>query len=87
MTPELMSLDNLLNPAPGADRDVPCQIGSGIETHKESELECVRGMHENDNEIARWVEYRLGSVLVHRSAHVHLKKALWPATGEVASPV
>lgn len=32
------------------------------------------GVIENDNEITRWVEYWDGDVLVHRSAHVTLKK-------------
>jgi len=41
----------------------------------ESELVKTEGSHENDNEIATWVEYRLpgSDVIVHRSAHVHLK--------------
>lgn len=88
MTPELLSPDNLLNaPTDPLVRMVPCQIGDKIELMSEVGLQCRRGGHEDDNEIARWVEYRLDGVLVHRSAHVHLKKAFWPAQGEVASPV
>lgn len=32
------------------------------------------GGHEDENEIVKWVEYWLDDELVHRSAHVHLKK-------------
>ncbi|HUT61391.1 MAG TPA: hypothetical protein VNA25_26390 [Phycisphaerae bacterium] len=35
------------------------------------------GFSENDNEIATWVEYWLSGELVHRSAHVHLKKNIF----------
>jgi hypothetical protein len=42
----------------------------------EETLEKKVGGHENDNEIADWVEYWLDGVLVHRSAHVHLKHGL-----------
>lgn len=34
------------------------------------------GSDENDSEIAEWTEYWLEGELVHRSAHVTLKK--WP---------
>lgn len=45
----------------------------------ESELLKLEGGYENDNEIAKWVQYHLpaSGELVHRSAHVHLKKALF----------
>lgn len=34
------------------------------------------GTIDNENELTTWVEYYLGEELVHRSAHVTLKK--WP---------
>lgn len=37
---------------------------------------------ENDNEIVDAVEYYVGEELVHRSAHVHLKKSLEAALTE-----
>ena len=44
----------------------------------EAELDKIEGGHENDNEVMRWVEYRLrylpNSVAIHRSAHIHLKQ-------------
>jgi len=40
----------------------------------DSLLERREGSHENDNEIVSWVEYWLEGELVHRSAHVQLKK-------------
>ena len=39
-------------------------------------LEKKEGQSENDDEIVKWVEYWLDGELVHRSVHVHLKKAL-----------
>ena len=39
-------------------------------------LEKREGQSENDDEIVKWVEYWLAGELVHRSVHVHLKKAL-----------
>jgi len=48
-------------------------------THGEMDealLEKSEGVFEDDNERTTWVEYRLGDELVHRSAHVTLKK--WP---------
>jgi len=33
------------------------------------------GVVDNDDEYTTWVEYWLGEELVHRSAHVTLKKA------------
>ena len=41
---------------------------------EESLLEKRTGVVDNDNEYTTWVEYRLGGELVHRSAHVTLKK-------------
>jgi len=40
----------------------------------ELDLTKTEGAIDNENEITRWVEYRLGEELVHRSVHVHLKK-------------
>lgn len=39
-------------------------------------LEKKEGTVDNDNELTSWVEYWLEGELVHRSVHVHLKKAL-----------
>jgi len=39
-------------------------------------LEKREGQSENDDEIVNWVEYWLAGELVHRSVHLHLKKAL-----------
>jgi hypothetical protein len=40
----------------------------------ESLLEKKEGSVDNDNEYTTWVEYWLDGELVHRSAHVALKK-------------
>jgi len=40
----------------------------------ESLLVKTEGVFDDDNERTTWVEYRLGGELVHRSAHVCLKK-------------
>lgn len=38
----------------------------------------TEGCIDNDNEHTSWVEYRLNDEIVHRSAHVTLKKpAVW----------
>ena len=50
----------------------------------ESLLEKKEGSIDNDNECTTWVEYWLEGELVHRSAHVTLKK-MPPAGGEAAS--
>jgi hypothetical protein len=42
----------------------------------EALLEKKEGTFENDDELTTWVEYWLEGALVHRSVHVHLKKAL-----------
>ena len=42
----------------------------------ESLLEKREGVVENDNEFTTWVEYWHEGELVHRSAHVQLKKTL-----------
>ena len=43
------------------------------------------GTVNNDNELTTWVEYWLDEELVHRSAHVTLKKPPVFAGGEAAS--
>jgi hypothetical protein len=48
-------------------------------------LEKKEGSFDNDNELTTWVEYRLDGELVHRSAHVTLKKMPTFAGGETAS--
>ena len=40
----------------------------------ETLLEKKEGFVDNDNEYTTWVEYWLDDELVHRSAHVQLKK-------------
>ena len=50
----------------------------------ESLLEKREGTVDNDNELTNWVEYWLEGELVHRSAHVTLKK-MPPVGGEAAS--
>ena len=42
----------------------------------EALLEKKEGVVDNDDEYTTWVEYWLEGELVHRSVHVHLKKAL-----------
>ena len=42
----------------------------------ESVLEKKTGAVDNDNEYTTWVEYWLAGELVHRSAHVTLKRSL-----------
>lgn len=42
----------------------------------DSLLEKKEGSLDNDNESTTWVEYWLDGELVHRSAHVQLKKSL-----------
>jgi hypothetical protein len=48
-------------------------------------LEKKEGFVDNDNEYTSWVEYWLDGELVHRSAHVTLKKMPAFAGGETAS--
>ena len=48
-------------------------------------LEKKEGSVNNDNELTTWVEYWLADELVHRSAHVTLKKMPTFAGGETAS--
>jgi len=65
---------------------IPVQIGETLTEMDESDLLKLEGGYEDDNEIATWVQYHLKTtgLLVHRSASVHLKKALFCA-GEAAS--
>ena len=51
----------------------------------EALLEKREGSLDNDNESTTWVEYWLEGELVHRSAHVTLKKMPTFAGGETAS--
>ena len=50
----------------------------------DSLLEKREGNVDNDNETTTWVEYWLEEELVHRSAHVRLKKTV-TLTSSVAS--
>jgi hypothetical protein len=52
---------------------------------EESLLEKREGTVDNDNEATTWVEYWDGEELVHRSAHVTLKKMPTFAGGETSS--
>ena len=45
----------------------------------------LEGSLDNDNETTTWVEYYLEDELVHRSAHVTLKKMPTFANGEASS--
>ena len=49
----------------------------------DSLLDKREGELENEIEKTTWTEYWLGDELVHRSAHVHLKTAVF-AQGELA---
>ena len=51
----------------------------------ESLFEKREGNVDNDNELTTWVEYWDGEELVHRSAHVTLKKMPTFAGGETSS--
>lgn len=42
----------------------------------DSLLEKKEGSIDNDNENTTWVEYWIAGELVHRSAHVRLKKSI-----------
>jgi hypothetical protein len=50
----------------------------------DSLLEKREGSVDNDNENTTWVEYWLDGDLVHRSAHVRLKKSI-VSTSEIGS--
>jgi len=51
----------------------------------DSLLEKKEGTIDNENELTTWVEYWLEGELVHRSAHVTLKKMPAFAAGDTAS--
>jgi hypothetical protein len=51
----------------------------------ESLLEKREGSFEDDNELTTWVEYWKDGELVHRSAHVTLKKIPAFAGGELTN--
>jgi len=51
----------------------------------DSQLEKREGTVDNENELTTWVEYWLEGELVHRSAHVTLKKIPTFAGGAAAS--
>jgi hypothetical protein len=51
----------------------------------DSLLEKREGTVDNENELTSWVEYWLDGELVHRSAHVTLKKTPTFAGGAAAS--
>ena len=51
----------------------------------ESLLEKREGTFEDDNELTTWVEYWKDAELVHRSAHVTLKKHPTFAGGEITN--
>ena len=51
----------------------------------DSLLEKLEGTVDNDDEQTTWVEYWLDGELVHRSAHVTLKKTAVFGGGETAS--
>lgn len=50
----------------------------------DSLLEKREGTFEDENELTTWVEYWLEGELVHRSAHVTIKRSL-PIGGEVGT--
>ena len=51
----------------------------------ESLLEKKEGTFEDDNELTTWLEYWKDGALVHRSAHVTLKKPPALGTGDTSS--
>jgi len=50
----------------------------------DSLLEHRSGEFEDDNEYTTWTEYWLDGELIHRSAHVTLKRSL-PIGGEISN--
>jgi hypothetical protein len=51
----------------------------------EALLEKKEGTFEDDNELTTWLEYWKDGALVHRSAHVTLKKPPTFSTGDTSS--
>lgn len=75
-------------PVPGVRRQIPVDLGNGvIEYLDEDKLVRKETERENDNEIEYAVEYRRpgSDKVVHRSAHVHLKKAMVFGEGNAAA--
>lgn len=89
MNPFSYPPESLFHPGvAGQPRAVPVDLGVGhIFTMMENELLRLSAVHEDDNEIVHWVQYHLpaSGQMVHRSAHVHLKKACLPLQGETAA--
>lgn len=53
--------------------------GGPITEMDEAALHRTDGQYEDENEITKWVEYRLNigdERAIHRSVHVHLKKPM-----------
>ena len=50
----------------------------------DSLLEKREGTVDNDNETTTWIEYWLDEELVHRSAHVRLKKTVTLTSSEAS---
>lgn len=72
----------------GQLRKVPVDLGTGqIVEMSEGELLRLSNVFEDDNQIIHWVQYHLpeSGQMVHRSVHLHLKKACVPLQGEAAS--
>lgn len=61
-------------------------IGGSTAVMDEADLLKLEGGFEDENEIVKWVQYHLPATgeMVHRSAHVHLKKALFGAGAAAA---
>jgi hypothetical protein len=53
-------------------------IHTTLGDREEATLVKTEGEIDNDNELTRWVEYRLtpDGEIIHRSVHVHLKRGL-----------
>lgn len=70
---------------------ITVQLAEGGPITEMDTVELIRtdGGFENEDEITRWVEYRLPSDpngrAVHRSVHVHLKKAVVFGQAAIAS--
>ena len=57
-------------------RLIDVMVGGQFQRLPVSSLSRVVGSHEDDKEIANWVEYSLDGQIVHRSAAVYLKEGL-----------
>lgn len=58
---------------------IPVLINGQMTEMADCDLLKLEGGFENDNEIVKWVQYHLPATgeMVHRSASVHLKKAVF----------